>query len=104
MGAVAGAPRSQSRKDPAGKPLARVVSSAQAILPADVTLDHLNAYQDAILKDRLRAEPEKRTWHKLAAVWNACRREVDGWPDVKIPWVSRRQAYTLAVVGVRPPR
>ena len=75
------------------KPLARCLS-AQAILPADVTLDHLNAYQDAILKDRLRAEPE-RTWHKLAAVWNACRREVAGWPDVEIPWVSRRQTYTL---------
>ena len=49
-----------------------------------MTLADLEAYHEAILNDRLRAKPEQ-TWDTIVWTWNACRREIAGWPDVEIP-------------------
>jgi integrase len=66
--------------------------SVRGIRPADVTLADLEAYRDAIHNDRLRAKPEQ-TWDGIIWVWNACRREIEGWPDIEIPRPIRREVY-----------
>jgi site-specific recombinase XerD len=66
--------------------------SAQGIEPAQVRLSDLEAYQQAIVNDRLRAGPE-RTWDGIVWTWNVCQREVQGWPDVEIPRAPRRVTY-----------
>jgi integrase len=73
--------------------LARYLS-VLGIRPADVTLRHLEGYRDAIHNDRLRAKPEQ-TWDNIVWTWNACRREVAGWPDIEIPRAMRRETYAL---------
>ena len=42
----------------------------------------------------LRAKPEE-TWDTIVWTWNACRREIPGWPDIEIPRESRREVYVL---------
>ena len=64
-------------------PLLRFLSSRGAD-PDGVNLEDLHAYRDAIIADRLRKNPEQ-TWDSLVWSWNACRREVDGWPAVRFP-------------------
>ncbi|MGO9389099.1 hypothetical protein [Rhodoblastus sp.] len=66
--------------------------SVKGISPADINLPDLEDYRDAILNDRLRAKPEK-TWDSIVWTWNACRREVAGWPDVEIPREIGREVY-----------
>lgn len=62
--------------------------------PADVGVGDLEDYRRALFEDRLRAGPEK-SWDGLVFAWNACRREVTGWPDVVIERESRRETYIL---------
>ena len=69
--------------------------STKGIGPSDVTVADLLAYCEAILNDRLRSSPEK-TWDGITWTWNACQREVVGWPDINIPRPSRRKQYVLA--------
>jgi hypothetical protein len=66
--------------------------SVKGIRPADVTLADLEAYRDAIHNDGLRAKPEQ-TWDAIIWTWNACRREIAGWPDIEIPRAVRRETY-----------
>lgn len=66
--------------------------SGRGIAPGEVNLTHLEAYRQAIVDDRLRAGAEK-TWDSIVWTWNACRREVDGWPSIEIPRASRRVTY-----------
>lgn len=73
--------------------LARSLST-KGIGPGDLTIADLEAYRDAILNDRLRGSPEK-TWESIAWTWNACCREVVGWPDIDLPRQSRKKVYIL---------
>jgi integrase len=66
--------------------------SLRSIRPDDATIPDLEAYRDAIVNDRLRAKPEQ-TWDTIVWTWNACRREVAGWPDIEIPREMRREVY-----------
>ena len=75
------------------KPLLRCLSQ-QGITPDAVTAADLHAYRDALTHDRLRRGPE-RTWDSLVWSWNACVRDVPGWPAVPIERASRRETYTL---------
>ena len=59
-----------------------------------MTLTDLEAYRQAILHDRLRSKPEQ-TWDSLVWSWNACRREIAGWPAIEIERESRRKTYIL---------
>ena len=59
----------------------------------------LRPITQAILNDRLRAKPEQ-TWDAIVWTWNACRREIAGWPDIEIPREIRREIYVAAVVGL----
>ena len=68
--------------------------SARGIGPGEVTLTDLEAYRQAILHDRLRSKPEQ-TWDSLVWSWNACRREIAGWPAIEIERESRRKTYIL---------
>lgn len=68
--------------------------SERAVAPGDVTLAHLEGYRQAILQDRLRNKPEK-TWDSLVWAWNACVREVPGWPQVSIPRAPKREIYSF---------
>ena len=69
--------------------------SVDGVGPAGVSLQDLEAYREAIHIDRLRAKPEK-TWDAIVWTWNACRREVDGWPVIEIPREIRREVYVRA--------
>ena len=73
--------------------------SAIGIHPTGITLADLEAYHAAILNDRLRAKPEQ-TWDSIVWTWNACRREIAGWPAIEIPREIRREIYISAVVGL----
>ena len=73
--------------------MARYVS-ARNVPPDDVKLEELEDNHYAILNDRLRAKPEL-TWDTIVWTWNACRREVAGWPDIEIPRERRREVYAL---------
>jgi integrase len=73
--------------------LARSLST-KGIGPSDVTIADLEAYRDAILNDRLRSSPEK-TWDGITWTWNACRRELVGWPDIELLRQSRKRVYVL---------
>jgi integrase len=75
------------------KPLLRYLSE-RGIEPAEVSIQILNEYRDAILNDRLRAKPEK-TWDHLTWLWNKCARDVLGWPKIIILRESKRETYTL---------
>ena len=66
--------------------------SQRNIRPDDATLADLEAYREAIVNDRLRAKPEL-TWDGIVWTWNACRREVGGWPDIEIRREMRREVY-----------
>ena len=68
--------------------------SVREVRPDKVTLADLEAYHEAILSDRLRAKPEQ-TWDGIVWTWNACWREVAGWPDIEISRESRREVYSL---------
>jgi integrase len=68
--------------------------STQGIGPGEVTLANLEAYRQAIQNDRLRRKPEQ-TWDSLVWSWNACRREIAGWPAIEITRESRRETYIL---------
>jgi site-specific recombinase XerD len=68
--------------------------SARGVGPGGLSLADLWAYRDAIAADRLRKDPEK-TFDGLIWSWNACRREVEGWPDIEIPREIRREIYVL---------
>jgi len=59
-----------------------------------VTLVDSEAYRQAIFNDRLRSRPEK-TWDTLSWTWNACHRNVEGWPAIRIERVSRRKIYVM---------
>ena len=71
--------------------MARYLSS-KGIEPEAVSLTDLESYHQSIVNDRLRAGAEK-TWDSIAWTWNACHREVSGWPDVQIPRASRRETH-----------
>lgn len=64
------------------------------IAPHQLTLADLEAYQVAICEDRLRTNPEK-TWDTLIWSWNACVREIPGWPQVSVPRLAKREVYTF---------
>ena len=66
--------------------------SERGVGPAEVTLAHLEDYHQAILQDRLRSKPEN-AWDGLVWAWNACVREVPGWPQVPIPRAQKREIY-----------
>jgi integrase len=68
--------------------------SVRNVRPDEVGLADLEAYHMAILNDRLRTKPEQ-TWDTIVWTWNACRREVAGWPDIEIPRQKRREVYAL---------
>ena len=68
--------------------------SVRNVRPDEVRLADLETYHQAILNDRLRAKPEQ-TWDMIVWTWNACRREIAGWPDVEIPRSIRREIYVL---------
>jgi integrase len=74
-------------------PLVRALS-AQGVEPGDVTLEHLEAYGRMIREDRLRRQPEK-AWDMLIWTWNACLREIPGWPAVAVPRADGRESYIL---------
>ena len=46
------------------------------------------------MSDRLRSNPEG-TWNSITWSWNACGREVPGWPQIEIERVSRKETYIL---------
>jgi integrase len=66
--------------------------SVRAIKPCDVTVADLEAYRAAILNDRLRRKPEQ-TWKNLIWSWNACHREIEGWPDIELATPARPKTY-----------
>jgi hypothetical protein len=68
--------------------------SALGKKPTDVTLADLEDYREAILNNRLRNRPEK-TWDSLIWAWNACQRNVEGWPAITIERTSRREIYVM---------
>jgi hypothetical protein len=68
--------------------------SVRDIGPADVKLEDIEAYRDAIHNDRLRAKPEQ-TWDAIVWAWNACRREIAEWPEIETPRTIRRETYAL---------
>ena len=74
-------------------PLLRFLSR-RSIGPKQVTRADLEAYRDAIVRDRLRKSPEK-TWDSLLWAWNSCCREVEGWPAVEIQRDVKREVYVL---------
>jgi integrase len=74
-------------------PLLRFLS-ARSIGPNQATRAGLEAYRDAIVRDRLRKCPEK-SWDSLLWAWNSCRREVEGWPAVEIQRDMKREVYVL---------
>ena len=69
--------------------------SERGVGPAEVTLAHLEDYHQAIVQDRLRSKPEK-AWDGLVWAWNACLREVSGWPQLAIPREQKRDTYTFS--------
>jgi hypothetical protein len=75
-------------------PLLRFLSARQTT-PSDVALADLEAYRQAIFDDRLRSRPEK-AWDSLSWAWNACHRDVEGWPAIAIERLSRRKTYVMA--------
>lgn len=75
--------------------------SVRNLRPDGVTLADLEAYHEAIVNDRLRARPEG-TWDTIVWTWNACRREIAGWPDIEIPREIRREVYVLPWSDFRP--
>ena len=75
-------------------PLLRYFSE-RGVGPAEVTLALLEEYRQAILQDRLRSKPEK-AWEGLVWAWNACLREVPGWPQLAIPREQKRDTYTFS--------
>ena len=68
--------------------------SVRNVRPDEATLADLETYHEAILNDQLRVKPEQ-TWDTIVWTWNACRREIAGWPDVEIPRSIRREIYVL---------
>lgn len=68
--------------------------SELGIAPETLTLTDLEAYRIAICEDRMRSKPEK-TWDTLIWSWNACVREMPGWPQVEIPRQQKRETYTF---------
>lgn len=74
-------------------PLLRFLG-ARGRKPPDVTLADLEDYREAILNNRLRSRPEK-TWDSLIWAWNACQRNVEGWPAIAIERPSRRETYVM---------
>jgi len=75
------------------QPFARFMS-AKGIDPDAVTLVDLFAWRDAMANDRLRRDPEK-AWDGFSWVWNACVREIPGWPSIPIERQDRRESYVL---------
>ena len=75
-------------------PLLRYFSE-RGVGPAVVTLALREEYRQAILQDRLRSKPEK-AWEGLVWAWNACLREVPGWPQLAIPREQKRDTYTFS--------
>jgi integrase len=74
-------------------PLLRFLSQA-GIGPDRAAMKDLDAYRQAICNDRLRGEPEK-AWDALTWMWNACQREVNGWPPLVIDRPKKREIYLL---------
>ncbi len=68
--------------------------SELGVSPHQLTIVDLEAYRIAICKDRLRTNPEK-TWDTLIWSWNACVREIPGWPQVSVPRLAKREVYTF---------
>lgn len=75
------------------QPFARGMS-AMGIDPDVLTLQHLLDRRDAIIADRLRRSPEK-AWDAFVWTWNACIRDVPGWPAIPIKREDRRESYVL---------
>ena len=71
--------------------LARFLSG-RGVEPDQVSLADLEAFRDAIIENRLRANPEK-TWDGISWTWNKCADEIAGWPKVTIPREDRRIVY-----------
>ena len=82
------------------KPLLRFLSD-RGIDPGAVAVADLHDYRNRLTNDRLRARPEK-TWDSLTWSWNACVREVPGWPAIRIDRDSRRETYTFPWSFFRP--
>lgn len=68
--------------------------SAKGIGPLNVALPDLEAFRVEITESRLRAKPEN-TWNDLRWCWNKLVRSVEGWPQIIIPYESRRIRYIL---------
>jgi integrase len=75
------------------RPLLRHLSSL-GIEPSTVTLVDLEGYRDTLLNNRLRRKPEN-AWNNLLWAWNACAREVQGWPRIQIERPSQKETYIL---------
>lgn len=75
------------------KPVLRFLSERQ-IGPADVTLDDIRAYRDAIHADRLRANPEEG-WKAVMWAWEASGREIAGWPALPFEKKEREGRYVM---------
>ena len=74
-------------------PLARFLGG-RGILPSNVGTSDLEAYHAALISNRLRSNPEG-TWSSICWSWNACVREFEAWPQIKIERISRREIYIL---------
>ena len=81
-------------------PLLRFLS-ARDIDPTRVSLADLESYREAITVDRLRKDPEK-SWDSLVWSWNACQREFESWPPIKIEREIRREIYILPWAAFPP--
>ena len=73
--------------------------SVRNVRPAEVRLADLETYHQAILNDQLRAKPEQ-TWDMIVWTWNACRREIAGWPDVENSSIDSARDLRSPVVGL----
>lgn len=71
---------------------ARYLSSS-GIAPVTVTLEALHAYRDAIINDRIRANPEQ-AWDHFLWAWNRAAERYPGfWPQLIIPRPVKRDIY-----------
>lgn len=75
--------------------------SARGVTPSNVSLADLEAFRNAIIENRLRANAEK-TWDGICWAWNKCTSQVPGWPQVTIPREDRRIVYVLPWAAFPP--
>jgi integrase len=68
--------------------------SAQAVEPHEVSLKHLQAFEQALLHEALIAKPED-AWRTCTWAWKRARETVPGWPQLEVSLPSRRKDFSL---------